>query len=170
MKDPLANFIRFGAVVAIFAGALMGFADIYHAVAETLITEYSGSPTEQVGSIIFLIGRVLVVCGLPALYLHHASSAGKFGFIAFTVAMLGNTLMVASDWNEVFIAPILRGGADLTLKVLYRIMDELDDLLLPYIIDLSIFDTIGDPDVIEHIQRVGVTFYDKSEAICELAA
>jgi len=29
MKDPLANFIRFGAVVAIFAGALMGFADIY---------------------------------------------------------------------------------------------------------------------------------------------
>lgn len=51
----------------------------------------------------------MVVFGLPALYLHHAASAGKFGFISFTVAMLGNTLMVASDWNEVFIAPILRG-------------------------------------------------------------
>jgi predicted nucleotidyltransferase len=59
----------------------------------------------------------------------------------------------------------LRGGADLTLNVLYKIMDELDDLLLPYIIDLSIFNTIHDPDVIEHIQRVGVTFYDKSESI-----
>ena len=62
----------------------------------------------------------------------------------------------------------LRGGADLSLNVLYKIMDELDDLLLPYIIDLSIFNTIHDPDVIEHIQRVGVTFYDKSEAVPEV--
>ncbi len=63
----------------------------------------------------------------------------------------------------------LHGSTDLTLKVLYRIMDELDDLLLPYIIDLSIFNTISDPDVIEHIQRVGVTFYDKSKPVPELA-
>ncbi|OQX21201.1 MAG: hypothetical protein BWK80_34135 [Desulfobacteraceae bacterium IS3] len=53
----------------------------------------------------------------------------------------------------------LCGGADLTLNVLYRIMDELDDLLLPYTIDLSIYSLIGDPDVIAHIQRVGITFY-----------
>ncbi len=64
----------------------------------------------------------------------------------------------------------LHGNSDLTLNVLYKIMDELDDLLLPYIIDLSIYDTINDPDVIEHIQRVGVTFYDKGEHIPELAA
>jgi len=56
----------------------------------------------------------------------------------------------------------LYGGADLTLRVLYRLSDELDDLLLPYTIDLSIFSQIGDSDVIEHIQRVGVTFYEKS--------
>lgn len=55
----------------------------------------------------------------------------------------------------------LCGGADLTLNVLYRISDELDDLLLPYTIDLSIFSHISDPDVIEHIQRVGMTFYEK---------
>ena len=64
----------------------------------------------------------------------------------------------------------LHGGADLSLNVLYKIMDELDDLLLPYIIDLSIFNTIHDPDVIEHIQRVGITFYDKSKPIPELAS
>ncbi|GAB4447461.1 MAG: nucleotidyltransferase domain-containing protein [Anaerolineales bacterium] len=63
----------------------------------------------------------------------------------------------------------LRGGADLTLNVLYKIMTEIDDLLLPYTIDLSIFNDIGDPDVIEHIQRVGVTFYDKSLVVPELA-
>src|SRR5436309_2249079 len=64
----------------------------------------------------------------------------------------------------------LRGGADLTLNVIYKILDDLDELLLPYTIDLSIFNTIRDPDVIEHIQRVGVTFYDKSKAIPELVA
>ena len=64
----------------------------------------------------------------------------------------------------------LRGTADLTLNVLYRIMDELDDLLLPYTIDLSIFNDISDLEVIDHIQRVGVTFYDRSQAIPELAA
>ncbi|MBI5877284.1 MAG: nucleotidyltransferase domain-containing protein [Chloroflexi bacterium] len=58
----------------------------------------------------------------------------------------------------------LCGGADLTLRVLYRIMDELDDLLLPYTIDLSIYTNISDPDLIEHIQRVGMTFYAKAPA------
>ena len=43
---------------------------------------------------------------------------------------------------------------------IYKIMTELDDLLLPYMIDLSIFSTIGDPDVVDHIQRVGVLFYE----------
>lgn len=62
----------------------------------------------------------------------------------------------------------LRGG-DLSLNVIYRILDDLDDLLLPYTFDLSIFNDISDPDVIEHIQRVGVMFYDKSEAVPEFA-
>ncbi len=57
----------------------------------------------------------------------------------------------------------LRGGVDLTLKVLYNILDDLDELLLPYTIDLSIFAAIDDPDVIEHIQRVGVTFYARDK-------
>ena len=57
----------------------------------------------------------------------------------------------------------LRGGPDLTWRVLYRIMDELDDLLLPYTIDLSVFTDITDPDVVEHIQRVGTTFYEKGQ-------
>lgn len=63
----------------------------------------------------------------------------------------------------------LHGGTDLTLNILYKILDEIDDLLLPYTIDLSIYRTLSDPDFIDHIQRVGVTFYDKSEFVPELA-
>lgn len=54
----------------------------------------------------------------------------------------------------------LYGDETLTMDVLYKIMTELDDLLLPYMIDLSIFRHISDPDVVDHIKRVGVTFYE----------
>ena len=52
-------------------------------------------------------------------------------------------------------------GKDLTLNVLYKIDEELDDLLLPYTFDLSIFERLSDPDFIDHIQRVGVVFYQR---------
>jgi len=51
----------------------------------------------------------------------------------------------------------------LTRAVLYRIMEEIDNLLLPYTFDLSIFRHISDPDVVEHIQRVGMVFYAQGE-------
>ena len=47
------------------------------------------------------------------------------------------------------------------LHVLYRIMEEIDGLLLPYTFDLSLFHNISDPDVIDHIRRVCVLFYEK---------
>ncbi|HNR35374.1 MAG TPA: nucleotidyltransferase domain-containing protein [Candidatus Hydrogenedentes bacterium] len=56
----------------------------------------------------------------------------------------------------------LVGGDDLNLKVLYRIMDDMDDLLLPYSFDLSILRYIGDPEVVDHIRRVGKLFYQKA--------
>jgi hypothetical protein len=53
------------------------------------------------------------------------------------------------------------------LSILYKILQDIDDLLLPYTVDLSIFEDIDDPDLIEHIQRVGVVFYEKDQAVPE---
>jgi len=39
---------------------------------------------------------------------------------------------------------------------------------LPYMIDLSIFANIIDPDLSDHIQRVGVTFYTRDDAQCKI--
>lgn len=55
-------------------------------------------------------------------------------------------------------------GADLTLRLLYKIMDELDELLLPYTMDVSLYANISDAEVRAHIERVGVVFYRKSAA------
>ena len=52
-------------------------------------------------------------------------------------------------------------GEALTFSTLNKIIDDLDNLFLPYTIDLSIFANISDPDIIDHIQRVGVTFYKR---------
>lgn len=52
-------------------------------------------------------------------------------------------------------------GEALTLTELLAIENELDDLLLPYKIDLSIYHKINNLDLIDHIERVGITFYIK---------
>jgi hypothetical protein len=40
-----------------------------------------------------------------------------------------------------------------------RIENELDDLLLPYKIDLSLFHALDNSELIDHIRRIGVVFY-----------
>ncbi len=47
----------------------------------------------------------------------------------------------------------------MTLAQLLRLENELDDLLLPYKIDISLLDHIDNPDLLDHIQRVGREFY-----------
>jgi predicted nucleotidyltransferase len=56
-------------------------------------------------------------------------------------------------------------GFGLNLSVINKISMELDDLLLPYTIDLSIYQQIGNADLIDHIKRVGVLFYKKNPAV-----
>ena len=53
-------------------------------------------------------------------------------------------------------------GKQLNLKLLNKISLDLDDLLLPYTFDLSIYHHITASDLIEHIERVGKVFYKKA--------
>ena len=50
-------------------------------------------------------------------------------------------------------------GEKLNLSVLSQIQIELEDTYLPYQVDLSIYHTIENPKLIEHIDRVGISFY-----------
>ena len=53
-------------------------------------------------------------------------------------------------------------GAGLTYRDLLALTGELDDLLLPYTIDLSIFHQLEHPELVDHIQRVGIPIYSAS--------
>ncbi len=52
-------------------------------------------------------------------------------------------------------------GTGLSWRVLGKIEDALDDLLLPYKFSLIIYDEKTDPAVAAHIQRVGCRFYER---------
>ena len=52
-------------------------------------------------------------------------------------------------------------GEGLDQMIVGHIAMQLDDLMLPYTFDLSIFQQIESVDLVEHIQRVGVVFYEK---------
>jgi len=54
-------------------------------------------------------------------------------------------------------------GDGLNLPLLLKIENQLDDLLLPYKIDLSIRDRIDNPELLAHIERVGVSFYHRKK-------
>jgi len=65
-----------------------------------------------------------------------------------------------------------RDGSDIDLTLvgdalshaqLNRIETQLDDLLLPYTIDLSLFGHIDNANLIDHIRRVGVVFYARDD-------
>jgi len=55
-------------------------------------------------------------------------------------------------------------GAELTHTIYLQIANALDELLLPYMIDLSIFAELNHESLEEHIQRVGVVFYERKNA------
>lgn len=64
-----------------------------------------------------------------------------------------------------------RGGSDIDLTIVgdalshaqvSAIAHELDELLLPYKIDLSLLRSIEDQALLEHIRRVGVVFFEKA--------
>ena len=63
-----------------------------------------------------------------------------------------------SKWSDIDLAFC---GETMTLSLLMKIENELDDLLMPYKLDASIFHLIENTDMIEHINRLGVVFYER---------
>ena len=49
-------------------------------------------------------------------------------------------------------------GEKLSLSDLLKIENELDDLMLPYKIDLALYHQVNNPELIEHIERVGISW------------
>lgn len=103
----------------------------------------------------------------------------KFGLKESVIQKIQNVFAAFPEIDEVVLYGSRAKGnfrlgsdIDLTLKgdhihlsVLNKISSQLDDLLLPYIFDLSVYRTIDNLALIDHISRVGVSFYKKVNTI-----
>lgn len=59
-------------------------------------------------------------------------------------------------------------GKNLSTEWLNNLAVKIDDLLMPYEVDISIFDHIQNHDLIEHINRVGIDIFKKRNQTNEL--
>lgn len=104
----------------------------------------------------------------------------RFGLSEATINNISSVLVRHSEINKAILygsraMDTFKNGSDIDLtlvgendvshQTLCKIMNELDELLLPYTIDLSIFSDIVDKDVIDHINRVGKVFYEKKSYV-----
>ncbi len=53
-------------------------------------------------------------------------------------------------------------GTELDLSQMFQIEIELHELMLPYKIDLALLQLIEIKELLDHIQRIGVVFYEKN--------
>jgi predicted nucleotidyltransferase len=103
---------------------------------------------------------------------------GRFGLTEATIAKIAGVLAGHPQVEQAVLYGSrakgnYKNGSDIDLTLmgqglqtdhLLKIMGELDDLLLPYMIDLSLFHQLTHPELINHIRRVGIVFYDRMPA------
>ena len=56
-------------------------------------------------------------------------------------------------------------GDQLDLNIINQIDNQIDDLLLPWSFDLSIYSRIENKDLIDHIDRIGIAIYRRNEPL-----
>ena len=61
-------------------------------------------------------------------------------------------------------------GQPVSPRELGLVLDEIDDLLLPYTLDLSAFEQLDNAELRAHIERVGQVFYQRADVRPEPAA
>lgn len=54
-------------------------------------------------------------------------------------------------------------SGDVSPGTLFKLINDFDDSLLPFSVDLSVFSSLTNPDLIAHIQRVDKVIYEKDE-------
>lgn len=98
----------------------------------------------------------------------------QFGLKQSTIDLLKGVFIQYADIEEVLIYGSRAKGnfrdssdidlsikGEISLKKMLQLETQLDDLLLPYEIDLSLYRNLGNQDLIAHIDRIGITFFKK---------
>jgi len=109
----------------------------------------------------------------------NAATAAKLGLSPATLDKLNSVFKQHSAIDSVLVYGSrakgnYRPGSDIDLTIkgnplqfaeLMQIEDQIDDLFLPYTVDLSQYAQLTNTDLIAHIDRVGMVIYDKIQLV-----
>ena len=101
-----SNLIRLGALAAVTAGALLLIGELlYLVVGLSPDVENLATTSSVVQNVVFLLGFVLLLGGLVALYGGRSETLGTLGLAGFLAAFLGTTSFVGLGWLNAFAVP-----------------------------------------------------------------
>jgi hypothetical protein len=107
-----SNLFRMGGLAAVGAGVLTIIGElvglsVYFEDMAVAATTFSYA----LAFWLYMLGSVLLLGGLVAVYVYQCEEAGILGVVGFVVAFLGTALIVGANWAQVFIAPLLAVNA-----------------------------------------------------------
>lgn len=104
-----STLIRWGGLAALLAGAIGIVGEI------ALFVTTGGLPRSEAGvttawsafTALMALSTALATLGLVAIYARQVGTMGRFGAVAFVLAMIGTLMAFAHQWTGTFVVPVL---------------------------------------------------------------
>jgi hypothetical protein len=106
LRDRSGRLLSGSGVALLAAGMLMVAATFLHPSQETVTTIIASESRLVAAHILYTLAWLLVLLGLPGLYLAHRRGMGPLGVLGFVGAFAG-TYLIAVTGNFGFLAPVL---------------------------------------------------------------
>jgi hypothetical protein len=104
--SPPPRLLRSSGLVLVAAGVLMAVATPLHPSRETPATIIASEVGLVASHVLSTLSSLLVLLGLPGLFVAHRAGLGRLGFVGFLGAFAGTYLLAVSG-NFGFLAPVL---------------------------------------------------------------
>src|SRR5829696_1296768 len=101
-----ARLFRWSGLALVAGGVLLAVATLLHPSRETAATIIASEVRLVAAHVLYTLSSLLVLLGLPGLYVAQRGRMGRLGFAGFLVAFFG-TYLLALSGNLGFLAPVL---------------------------------------------------------------
>ncbi len=116
-SGPAVRLLRWCGMALVAAGVLMVVATLLHPSRETATTIIASEVGLVAAHFVYTLAWLLVLLGLPGLYVSHRGGMGRLGLIGFLTAFAG-TYLIAVTGNFGFFAPVLAKEAPAVLDAI----------------------------------------------------
>jgi hypothetical protein len=118
-SGQLVGLLRWCGIALVSAGVLMVVATLLHPSSETAAVIIASEAGLVAAHFLYTLSWLLLLLGLPGLYVSQRESMGRLGSAGFLVAFSGTYLMGVGG-NFGFFAPLLAKQAPATLDAIAR--------------------------------------------------